>query len=74
MGRRETKTETGDSDFFFFGMPKKVCVMCFFLPQVHRRKAQAQFPLFQQSGSRWAVPSPVFLFKFYLERPSARNM
>lgn len=26
-------------------MPEKVCVMCFFfLPLVHRRKAQAQFP------------------------------
>lgn len=29
-------------------MPKKVCVMCFFLPQVHRRKAQAQFPSFNR--------------------------
>lgn len=29
-------------------MPKKVWVMCFFLPQVHRRKAQAQFPSFNR--------------------------
>lgn len=29
-------------------MPKKVCVMCFFLPQVHRHKAQAQFPSFNR--------------------------
>lgn len=61
--RRKLKPETLTS--FFFGMPKKVCVMCFFLPQVHRRKAQAQFPLCQQSGSRWAVPSPVFLFLLF---------
>lgn len=29
-------------------MPKKVRVMCFFLPQVHRHKAQAQFPSFNR--------------------------
>lgn len=37
------RTETRDHD-----TPKKVCVMCFFLPQVHRRKAQAQFPSFNR--------------------------
>lgn len=31
-------------------MPKKVCVMCFFLPQVHRHKAQAQFPSFNRAA------------------------
>lgn len=31
-------------------MPKKVCVMCFFLPQVHWHKAQAQFPSFNRAA------------------------
>lgn len=31
-------------------MPKKVSVMCFFLPQVHGHKAQAQFPSFNRAA------------------------
>lgn len=46
-------------------MPKKVCVMCFFLPQVHRHKAQAQFPSFNRAArnSLFVCLFVLFFFK-----------
>lgn len=45
-------------------MPKKVWVMCFFLPQVHRRKAQAQFPSFNRVA-RFRFFLCIFFFKSF---------
>lgn len=51
-------------------MPKKASVMCFFLPQVHRRKAQAQFPSFNRVACLEILS---FVFFLFLNCPSARD-
>lgn len=61
---RESDENELKSETMYSLMSKKVCVMCFFLPQVHRHKAQAQFPSFNRVARICLLFCPFFLFFF----------